>query len=129
MDVFVGDVTSDADIEHCADAVPGPVSRVVANAGIALGGHFESIPIDEWQRLYDVNVLGVVRTFAAFLPRLRQQQHGHLIAMSSSAGLFPDDPYAAPYASTKAAIVAMCRSLSLQVAQDSVDVSLSVRVM
>jgi NAD(P)-dependent dehydrogenase (short-subunit alcohol dehydrogenase family) len=125
MDTVVGDVRSDEAFIRLAEAAGPDVSVVVANAGVALGGHYESIPIDEWQRLYDINVLGTVRTFRTFLPQLRAAGRGNLVAMASGAGLFPDDPAAGPYASTKAAIIAMCRSLALQVAPNGISVTVA----
>lgn len=118
-----GDVTSADDLERLADTLQGDIHSVIANAGVALGGVFDAIPLTEWERLYDVNVFGVVRTVNAFLARLRQQGHGRIVIMSSSAGLFPDDPYHAPYASSKAALIAIARSLSLQLARDDIEVS------
>jgi 2-hydroxycyclohexanecarboxyl-CoA dehydrogenase len=125
METVIGDVRLDEDIANLQAVAGNDVTMVVANAGVALGGHYESIPIEEWSRLYDINVLGTVRTFQAFLPQLRAARRGNLIAMASGAGLFPDDAFAGPYASTKAAVIAMCRSLALQVAPHNISVTVS----
>jgi NAD(P)-dependent dehydrogenase (short-subunit alcohol dehydrogenase family) len=125
MEVVTGDVRDDADFARLADVAGPDVSVVVANAGVALGGHYESIPIEDWHRLYDINVLGTVRAFRTFLPQLRAAGQGRLVAIASGAGLFPDDPAAGPYASTKAAIIAMCRSLAVQVAPNGITVTVA----
>lgn len=79
------DVTSEESVAALADAA-GPVAVLVNNAGGALGSDpVEQAPVDKWQQMYDVNVLGVVRVTKALLPHLIE---GALILnIGSTAGV------------------------------------------
>lgn len=79
------DVTSEESVAALADAA-GPVAVLVNNAGGALGSDpVEQAPVDKWQQMYDVNVLGVVRVTKALLPHLTE---GALILnIGSTAGV------------------------------------------
>ncbi|MEM7098690.1 MAG: SDR family oxidoreductase [Pseudomonadota bacterium] len=113
---FVGvvcDVSDEDDISNLAKIANelGEVSFVMANAGVAVGGRFEHVPIDEWQRLFEVNVHGVVRTVNAFLPDMLERERGRLVVTGSSAGLFVSDGFNVPYAASKHALLALSQGL------------------
>jgi len=81
------DVTSDESVAALSAAVPGPVDLLVNNAGGAAGlDPVESGRIDEWQWMYDVNVLGTLRVTQAFLPALEESGAGTIVMVSSTAG-------------------------------------------
>ena len=84
------DVTVDADVAGLATAVRatgGRLAVLVNNAGGAYGlDPVESAKIDDWQRMYDVNVLGTVRVTGALLPELGAGR-GTIVVISSTAGL------------------------------------------
>ena len=107
------DVCDEHDISKLANTANnvGDVSFLMPNAGVAVGGRFESIPIAEWQRLFDVNVHGVVRTINAFLPDMIDRKRGRIVVTGSSAGLFPSDGYNTPYAASKHALRALTQGL------------------
>lgn len=111
----VCDVTNDDDVAalvECATGL-GDVGVVMANAGVAIGGRFELVPLDEWQRLFDVNVFGVVRTVQGFLPDMLERQAGRIVVTGSSAGLFSvPDGMNAPYSASKFALQGMARALA-----------------
>lgn len=109
------DVRSDTDIANLADRCNevGEVGLVMANAGIAVGGRFEEIPVDEWQRLLDINVTGVVRTIKAFLPAMLERGRGHIVITGSSAGLFRSDGFDTPYSASKYALRGMAQGLAV----------------
>lgn len=80
------DVTDPRSVDDLADAVP-ECDLLVANAG----GAFDLDPVavadvDTWARMYDVNVLGTVRTVQALLPALRRSPSGHVVLTGSTAG-------------------------------------------
>jgi NADP-dependent 3-hydroxy acid dehydrogenase YdfG len=82
VETIVCDVTSDNDTEKLLEAANkmGRVSILHLNAGIAAGGRLELIPLDEWRRLLDVNVFGVVRGLQAFVPSMvSAQAPAHII--------------------------------------------------
>ncbi len=123
----VCDVRRDDDTERLADLATeiGPIGVVMANAGVAAGGRFESVPIDEWHRLLDVNVMGIVRTVTPFVDTLRAQGGGHVVITGSSASLFGDPSgMSTPYMTTKHALLGLARGLATSLAVDGVDVHL-----
>jgi NAD(P)-dependent dehydrogenase (short-subunit alcohol dehydrogenase family) len=109
------DVTSDHDIARLAATAstqPRPVRVVMANAGVAAGGQLEHVPISEWTRVLDVNVIGVARTVRAFLPDLIEARTGVIVITSSVLGLRSERADMTPYITSKAALVGMARSLA-----------------
>lgn len=92
---FVADVTSQSDVDALRDYVAhsGPVHALINNAGGAFGSASveESDPAD-WQKMFDVNVLGLKRVTSALLPLLRQasaDSHADIVTITSTAGFVP----------------------------------------
>jgi len=83
----------------------GGLDILVNNAGIAGGGRIELSTIDEWQRIIDVNLLGVVRGTRTFTPMFKQQGSGHVVNVASLAGLVHAAGMGS-YNAVKAAVVA-----------------------
>lgn len=82
----VCDVTRDEDVQRLADVAGPAVAVLVNNAGGALGLEpVEHADLDAWQRMYEVNVLGVARVTRALLPAVRAA-HGVIITVGSTAG-------------------------------------------
>ncbi|MFF9118620.1 SDR family NAD(P)-dependent oxidoreductase [Streptomyces massasporeus] len=112
------DVTDDASVRQAVAAVVadlGGLDVLVNNAGIGAQGTVEDNPDDEWHRVYDVNVLGMVRTARACLPHLRASTHAAIVntcSIAATAGL----PQRALYSATKGAVY----SLTLAMAADHV---------
>ncbi|MFI2629274.1 SDR family NAD(P)-dependent oxidoreductase [Streptomyces collinus] len=112
------DVTDDASVREAVVAAAadlGGLDVLVNNAGIGAQGTVEDNPDDEWHRVYDVNVLGMVRTTRACLPRLRASAHAAIVntcSIAATAGL----PQRALYSATKGAVY----SLTLAMAADHV---------
>jgi NAD(P)-dependent dehydrogenase (short-subunit alcohol dehydrogenase family) len=108
------DVTSDDDIRHLHDvaAAMGPIGMLMLNAGVSAGGRLEVIPISEWQRLFDVNVHGVVRGLNTFVPTLvAAARPARIVVTGSSASFDVDERGAnAPYAASKHALVGVVRA-------------------
>jgi NAD(P)-dependent dehydrogenase (short-subunit alcohol dehydrogenase family) len=98
------DVTSDADmarLRHESLAAMGHVDLVMNNAGVALLGPPESVPIDDWRWIIDVNILGLVRGAAAFIPHLLERGSGHIVNTASIAGLYAYSWDSIPYITSK----------------------------
>lgn len=112
------DVTVDASVRAAIDTVVaelGGLDILVNNAGIGAQGTVEDNPDDEWQRVIDVNVLGLVRVTRAVLPHLRASAHAAVVntcSVAAIAGL----PARALYSATKGAVL----SLTLAMAADHV---------
>lgn len=123
----VADVTDQASLDKAALAVRdglGAVDVLVCNAGIGAVGGVEDNDEDEWHRVYDVNVVGIVRTVRAFLPQLRQSQQAAIVTTASvvsTVGL----AQRAVYGASKGAVL----SLTLAMAADLVDEGIRVNTV
>jgi 2-keto-3-deoxy-L-fuconate dehydrogenase len=93
----------------------GGLDIVVNNAGVGAAGTIEDNPSDEWQRVYAVNVLGIVHVSRAALPHLRASRSAAIVntcSIAATAGL----PQRALYSATKGAV----QSLTLAMAADHI---------
>jgi NAD(P)-dependent dehydrogenase (short-subunit alcohol dehydrogenase family) len=102
----------------------GRVDVVVNNVGVLTNGLPQDIPVTEWQRIVDINLMSVVRSNAAFLPLLLEQGSGHLVNTASFAGLFTYSYDRMPYAATKAAIVQISEGLAIYLRPKGIGVTL-----
>src|SRR5262245_46063685 len=83
------DVTSRDEVKRLVDAgiqTFGRVDVMINNAGLMPQSLLERLKIDEWDRMIDVNIKGVLYGIAAALPHMKQQKAGHIINVSSVAG-------------------------------------------
>ncbi len=118
------DVTREDDLARVAsllDASWGGVDVVVNNAGVAQAGAIENVPLDDWQWILDINLLGVVRGCKVFTPMLKRQGSGCFVNVASMAGLL-DVPNMAAYNASKAAVVSLSETLENELAPSGVRV-------
>ena len=111
------DVTDDASVKAAVDHVldtTGRIDLLVNNAGTGLLGGAEESSVSQAQRLFDVNLFGVIRTTNAVLPIMRNQKAGRIVNISSVLGLIPA-PFSAIYSSTKHALEGYSESLDHEV--------------
>jgi NADP-dependent 3-hydroxy acid dehydrogenase YdfG len=104
-----------------AKAEFGCVDVVVNNAGLMPLAKLEALKIDEWNRMIDVNIRGVLHGIAAALPLFKQQQSGQFVNISSIGG-HNVYPTAAVYCATKFAVWAISEGLR----QESTDIRVTV---
>jgi NAD(P)-dependent dehydrogenase (short-subunit alcohol dehydrogenase family) len=120
------DVTSDASVstvvEHVIDRF-GRIDVLVNNAGLGADGAAEEISIPQTQRVFDVNVFGLMRMTKAVLPHMRAQGIGRIINISSVGGFVPN-PFMAVYVSTKHAVEGYSESLDHEVREHGIRVLL-----
>lgn len=119
------DITSDNDVKTLAQIIEthwGGVDYVFNNAGVATGGSLLDETIDQWQWVFNINVLGMVRVSRALLPLMRKQGSGYFINVASQAGLTPI-PYMGSYNAVKAAVVSFSETMKLELAPDNINVS------
>jgi NAD(P)-dependent dehydrogenase (short-subunit alcohol dehydrogenase family) len=120
------DVTSAADLEAARDLALdrfGRVDLVMNNVGVLAVGPVEAIPLEAWQRIIDINLLGIVRSNLVFLPMLLEQGAGHIVNTASTAGLLPYGFDRLPYTTTKHAVVGLSESLALYLRPRGIGVS------
>ena len=120
------DVTSD---ESAAAAVGQVIARfgridvLVNNAGIGSAGAAEEFSMAQDQRVFDINVLGVIRMTNAVLPHMRAQGGGRIINVSSVAGFAPQ-PFMAVYVASKHAVEGYSESVDHEVREQGIRVLL-----
>jgi NAD(P)-dependent dehydrogenase (short-subunit alcohol dehydrogenase family) len=119
------DITRDDDwtaaLRHVEDTWGG-LDLLVNNAGIAGGGRLDVATLEEWQRLLDVNLLGIVRGTRTFVPLLKRQRSGHIVNVASLAGLVHPAGMAG-YNAVKAAVVALTETTGHELAAHGVRAS------
>ena len=112
----VTDVTDKSQVEALAQATHQAYERIdvlVNNAGLMPLSPLDATKVDEWDRMVDVNIKGVLYSIAAVLPIMRQQKSGHIINLSSVAGhkVFPAGTV---YCATKFAVKAISEGIRLE---------------
>ncbi len=108
------DVGREADIRRVIDDVEtgcGPIDLFCSNAGILVVGGPE-VPNDDWQRIWDINVMAHVLAARHLVPRMLSRGGGYLLQTASAAGLL-SQVGSAPYAVTKHAAVAFAEWLAI----------------
>ncbi|MET9816398.1 SDR family oxidoreductase [Streptomyces sp. NPDC006355] len=119
------DVTDDASVRAAVAAAVadlGGLDILVNNAGIGAQGTVEDNPDDEWHRVYDVNVVGMVRTTRACLPHLRASAHAAIVntcSIAATAGL----PQRALYSATKGAVYALTLAMAADHVREGIRVN------
>jgi NAD(P)-dependent dehydrogenase (short-subunit alcohol dehydrogenase family) len=112
------DVTDDASVRSAVDSAGerlGGIDILVNNAGIGAIGTVADNTDEQWHRVFDVNVVGIVRVSRAALPYLRASAHAAIVntcSIAATAGL----PQRALYSATKGAVL----SLTLAMAADHI---------
>ncbi|UNO43535.1 SDR family oxidoreductase [Streptomyces sp. MST-110588] len=104
-----------------AEALYGPADLIVNNAGVMLLGAVVKQPADEWQRMFDVNVRGLLNGVRAVLPGMTERNHGTIVNVSSVAGR-KSYPNHTVYSGTKFAVHGMSESLREEVSQHGIRV-------
>ncbi|MBL3827117.1 MULTISPECIES: SDR family oxidoreductase [unclassified Marinobacter] len=107
------DVTRGEDLQAFADAaltLYGRIDVIINNAGVMPLSPLASLKVDEWDRMIDVNIRGVLHGIAAVLPTMQAQRSGQVINISSIGGLYVV-PTAAVYCATKYAVRAISDGL------------------
>jgi NAD(P)-dependent dehydrogenase (short-subunit alcohol dehydrogenase family) len=100
----------------------GRLDYVFNVAGIGIVGEARYYELDDWYRILDINVRGVVHGVQAAYPIMLGQGFGHIVNMASGAGLWPS-PFVVGYCTTKHAVVGLSTSLRIEAAAAGVRVS------
>jgi NAD(P)-dependent dehydrogenase (short-subunit alcohol dehydrogenase family) len=106
------DVTDAGQVAALPGSLPERLDAVVNNAGIVVSGPVEGVPLDEWRRQLEVNVVGQVAVTQAVLPRLRASR-GRVVFVSSLSGRVAT-PMTGAYNASKFALEGMADSLRME---------------
>jgi NAD(P)-dependent dehydrogenase (short-subunit alcohol dehydrogenase family) len=117
------DVTDAGQIAALAARVgDSPLAGLVNNAGIAVAGPLEGVPIDLVRRQYEVNVFGLLAVTQALLDPIRFG-HGRIVNIGSIGGRI-DTPFVGPYSSSKAAVRSLSAALRRELRPWEIEVAL-----
>jgi 2-dehydro-3-deoxy-L-rhamnonate dehydrogenase (NAD+) len=113
------DVTDEAALRRVADQI-GPVDVLVNSAGI-IGSNKPLVQTtaEEWRRVFDVNVLGVVNAMRTFVPGMCERGWGRVVNFASMAGK-DGNPNLSVYSASKAAVIALTKSAGKELATTGV---------
>lgn len=119
------DVSSRASVDAAYSAVRrelGPISIVIANAGISTSLPFLSTSLEAWQRMIDVNLTGVFHTLQAAAPDMVASKWGRIVTISSQAAQ-SGAPDRAHYAASKGGVIGLTRALARELAPHGITVN------
>jgi NAD(P)-dependent dehydrogenase (short-subunit alcohol dehydrogenase family) len=124
-EAHVLDVTDSAAVVALVDGTVekhGRIDYIFNNAGIAVQGYVEEIPIADWDAIIDINLKGVAYGTSAAYRHMVEQGSGHIVNTASLAGLTPA-PLLAPYSTVKFGVVGLCDSLRVEAQSKGVTVT------
>jgi NAD(P)-dependent dehydrogenase (short-subunit alcohol dehydrogenase family) len=122
------DVTDPEQVEALALAAErkfGAIHLACNNAGVGAGGLSWEAPLETWQWVIGVNLWGVIHGIRSFVPRIIEQDAGHVVNTASVAGLVAA-PFMGPYNASKHAVVAVSETLHHELALMAPHVKVSV---
>ena len=111
----VTDPDAVANLAGTSEQLLGGVDILVLSAGIASSAPLKAITLDDWNRLFAVNVTGTFLCTQAFLPGMLERGWGRLVTIASTAGK-SGAPYISAYAASKHAVVGFTRAVAAEVA-------------
>jgi len=114
----------DAVAQFAADVASGngSVDILCCNAGVGHGGRIETIPLEDWKWVMDINLWGAVYLVHYFLPAMMARKKGHILITASGAGLFPIAGMA-PYCMSKSAMVTLAHTMRMELKTHNINVT------
>jgi NAD(P)-dependent dehydrogenase (short-subunit alcohol dehydrogenase family) len=119
------DVTDSEAVKKLVDdtvAEHGKLDYIFNNAGVVVFGEAQDFPMEDWRKIIDTNLYGVVHGVAAAYPVMIKQGSGHIVNTASIAGLVPATPLI-PYVASKYGVVGISNALRIEGADLGVKVS------
>jgi len=120
------DIVNPAEVEAAAQDAMGAMGQVdilVCSAGVAgLNEYVVDYPIDEWKRVFDINVNGLFYCNRFVAKLMKERSYGRIVNISSIAGK-EGNPRASAYSASKAAVIGLTKSLGKELAKDGVTVN------
>jgi NADP-dependent 3-hydroxy acid dehydrogenase YdfG len=120
---FKTDVTKRGDVEALVKGAMdryGRIDVIVNNAGIMSIAPMAALKVDEWDRMIDVNIKGILYGVAAVLPIMQKQKQGHIINIASVVGFKILAPGGVVYSATKFAVRAVTEGLRMETRADNI---------
>ena len=119
----IADEAQAAEMVHKTNSNFGSVDILVNNAGVMLVGPVEGADTSDWQRMININLLGLMYATHAALPLMKAQGGGHIVNISSVAGRVAVPNYAV-YNATKFGVCAFSEALRKEVYKDKIRVTI-----
>jgi NAD(P)-dependent dehydrogenase (short-subunit alcohol dehydrogenase family) len=117
------DVRSEADWKHAVDTAVsrfGKLDVLVNNAGVGGPGRVETVTLEEWNRVMDINATGVFLGTRAAIPAMRRAGGGSIVNISSQLGLVGVDNSSPQYQASKGAVRLLTKATAIQYAKDRI---------
>ncbi len=108
--------------ERSTQALGGAVDILVNNAGFAISSRLTQTTLEQWERLFAVNVTGTFLCTQAFLPSMAERGWGRVVNVASIAGRM-GAPYISAYVASKHAVVGFTRAVAMEYAASGVTVN------
>lgn len=99
-----------------------PVTLIINNAGVGLGGKFDEMSLEDWKWCMHVNLWGVIHGCHAFVPKLKKLGYGAIINVASAAS-YTAAPEMSVYNVTKAGVLALSETLSAELRKFNIKVN------
>lgn len=119
----VGNAEAVRELSEQAEVLLGhPVTLLINNAGVGLGGKFDELSLDDWQWCMHVNLWGVIHGCHYFVPGFKKQGRGAIINVASAAS-YTAAPEMSAYNVTKAGVRALSETLYAELKSDNIPVN------
>lgn len=123
---FQCDVGDKAQVEQLSEQaevlMQHPVTLVINNAGVGLGGKFDELSLEDWQWCMNINLWGVIHGCHYFVPKLKKLGYGAIINVASAAS-YTAAPEMTAYNVTKAGVLALSETLSAELRKFKIKVN------
>jgi 3-oxoacyl-[acyl-carrier protein] reductase len=126
VETVIADVRDPAQVEAVVALATtrfGRLDVLISNAGVlSPNGRVHNLTTEDWERAFQVNVMGAVNGIRAAVPVMRAQRSGSIVLTASVAGLTAWS-HAAPYCATKAAVIQLAKVAAVEYARDGIRVN------
>ena len=125
VETMIVDVTSENEVISMVDRAIGALGDLdvlVNNAGVSVSGPAETIPLEDWRWIVDINLWPHVYAIRAALPYFRKKGSGHLVHVASAAGILGTPGFSA-YSMTKFGVYGLAESLAVSLYDTDIGVS------
>lgn len=123
--IATGDVSKNEQVIDAIDQLKNDLGRIdilINNAGIAKFGKFLELDVSEWEKIIQVNLLGMYYVTRAVLPTMIEQKSGDIINISSTAGQ-KGGPVTSAYSASKAGVLGLTESLAMEARKHDIRVT------